>query len=477
MQLKRNLICRGFCAGILLLGMAAIPELASATGPGPVLDKLNHIKVLDITTAAGIALESNPSLAAALARVKQAAELVRQAQAPYWPSLDAAAGASRVKLSDRDYLPQNALMQAFGSSLNNPEDYYKASLTASWLVFNGFARKFSLAMAHFGENASAAAHKDAQRLLLSSVTYAFLQAQLAQENIAIAKADEAFNKRQLEEARLRYNVGTGALSDVLNFEIRVNSAKSTLIQEERTYQNNLIALAALMGVPQASFPDNLRLAELAPTQPSELVTPQSDELVKTALVLRPDLQQDEWNVQQAQAGVNKARSGYYPSIVLSGSYEGQRPQDIDFDHSDFGNTVGISLNWNLFAGGLTRAQVGEAKARLIEVKALQDDAVLNVASEVKRVTTQIGAAQQQLVLQETNTGLVHQQRDLVEKEYNAGVGSLVRLNEAQRDLTVSQAQLALARVALRLSWYDLQTATGQIVENFTQQDPGMRDGK
>jgi outer membrane protein TolC len=469
--MKWNLICRGICTAVLLLGLVAIPESASAAGSGAILEKLSRIEVLDLTTTAGIALESNPSLAAAQARVMQAAELVRQAQAPYWPSLDAAAGASRVKLSDRDYQPQNALMQIFGSSLDNPEDYYKASLTASWLVFNGFARKFSLAVAHFGESASAAARVDAQRLLLSSVTYAFLQAQLAQENIAIAKADMAFNRRQLEEARLRYNVGTGALSDVLNFEIRVNSAKSTLIQEERTYRNNLISLAALMGVPQARFPDKLRLAELSPTQPSELVTPQLDELVKTALVLRPDLQQDEWNVQQAQASVKKARSGYYPSIVLSANYEGQRPGDLGFDQSDFGNTVGVTLNWNLFAGGLTRAQVGEARARLSEVKGLQDNAILNVASDVSRVTTQIGAAQQQLVLQETNTGLVQQQRDLVEKEYNAGVGSLVRLNEAQRDLTVSQAQLALARVALRLAWYDLQTATGQIVDTFKQPDP------
>ena len=68
--------------------------------------------------------------------------------------------------------------------------------------------------------------------------------------------------------------------------------------------------------------------------------------------------------------------------------------------------------------------------------------------------------------QETNTQLVKKQRDLVEKEYKAGVVSLVRLNEAQRDLTVSLAQLALARVALRVSWYDLQTATGQILETL-----------
>jgi outer membrane protein TolC len=58
--------------------------------------------------------------------------------------------------------------------------------------------------------------------------------------------------------------------------------------------------------------------------------------------------------------------------------------------------------------------------------------------------------------------LVQKNRDLVEKEYKAGVGSLVRLNEAQRDLTAAQVRLAAAQVALRQAWYDLWSATGQI---------------
>jgi hypothetical protein len=56
---------------------------------------------------------------------------------------------------------------------------------------------------------------------------------------------------------------------------------------------------------------------------------------------------------------------------------------------------------------------------------------------------------------------------LVEKEYKAGVGSLVRLNEAQRDLIASQVQLAGARVSLRQAWYGLRASTGEIVKIFT----------
>jgi outer membrane protein TolC len=59
---------------------------------------------------------------------------------------------------------------------------------------------------------------------------------------------------------------------------------------------------------------------------------------------------------------------------------------------------------------------------------------------------------------------VRRTRDLVEKEYSAGQASLVRLNEAQRDLTTAMGRLALARAALRQAWFNLETDTGRILE-------------
>lgn len=464
---------------ILLSGVAAAAEQA----PKPSSDILAGIDVLDMKTAARIALAENPSLQAAQSRVEQAAQVVKQAQSAYWPQVDATGGYSRQEMSKRSYALQyesldyivgalNAPPISAGippSSINNPEDYYQVGLKATWLLFNGLAREFTLAAARYGEKASAAARDDAQRLLLSAVTATYLQGQLANENVAIAKADEAFNQRLLTEAKLRYDVGTGPLSDVLNFKVRVNGALSKRLQEERIYQTNRISLAALLGLPQGRLPERVRLADLPPPTPEEQATPQTGELVQTALSRRPDLQQSDWITKQAEAGVTTARSGYYPSVALNGDYTGERAGDMDFGGDDFGNSIGVGLSWNIFSGGLTRAKTGEAKAQLTTAMHGRDDTRLKITSEVNSVTTQIRAAQEQLTLQETNTKLVQQQRDLVEKEYKAGVGSLVRLNGAQRDLIVSQAQLALARVGLRLLWYNLHTATGEILETFKAQ--------
>ena len=121
-------------------------------------------------------------------------------------------------------------------------------------MFDGFARKFSNLSARYGESQSQAARLDVRRLLLSAVATAFYTAQLAREDYYIAKADEAFNQRQLEDAEARERAGTGSLSDALNFKVRVNSARAERIRTRRIYESALVALAALMGLPDAALP-------------------------------------------------------------------------------------------------------------------------------------------------------------------------------------------------------------------------------
>ncbi len=301
--LTRCLCKRRILVAIILLVLVYC-SAAGAEEPEAVDVDLEKIEVLDLQTAARIALEGNPSLAAALARVGQAREAVRQARSSYWPRFDLTASQTRVDLSDNAHQSQLASRQAlFGSaaSVSDPEDYYRASITASWLLFDGFTRRFNLMAAKHGEQSSEAARKDAQRLLLQAVSSAFLSAQLALENVAIAKADEAFNKRQLKEARLRYDVGTGALSDVLNFEVRANSAQSDLIVAERVYETSLIGLAALMGIESARLPEQTRLEALKEADQAELQAPEIDPLIESAYAHRPDLERDDWGVLQAEA--------------------------------------------------------------------------------------------------------------------------------------------------------------------------------
>jgi outer membrane protein len=94
---------------------------------------------------------------------------------------------------------------------------------------------------------------------------------------------------------------------------------------------------------------------------------------------------------------------------------------------------------------------------------------LSVDSDIRGSAAQVAMAQAQLALQRENVELVNRTRDMVEKEYHAGQESLVRLNEAQRDVTAVQSNLALALVALRQARIELKTQTGMILASYAAQ--------
>jgi TolC family type I secretion outer membrane protein len=448
----------------LVLVTTNIPVLAAAGSSVDVTSELTALPELTLRDAARLAVAGNPSLAAAAERVRQAKARLDQARALWFPRLDAGAGGSRVDLAENDY--QAALDQARvfnpAASVDDTQDTYTAGLTATWVLFNGFEREFNQAAARYGFKESAASRADVRRLLLRGVVSAYYNGQLAAQNLAIAQADKGFFERQLKEADARYRAGTGALSDILNFKIRVNAAQADLITARRSQSVSRHSLAALLGLPEANLPAELPLAPMVPESETEMAPLDVDQLLDQAIDQRPDLSQARLGLQRQEASVGAARAGYWPTLSLNGGVEGDRSDDAGFENDDFGNRIGLNLTVNLFAGGATRARVREAQAAAEEGRRQLADKELKVRQAVRDAATALDSAREQLSLQRANADLVRENRDLVEKEYLAGQGSLVRLNEAQRDLSTAQSRLALALVSLRQAWYGLQSDTGSL---------------
>ncbi len=424
---------------------------------------LSEITHLDLATAQKIALKGNPSLAAAKARILQAQARVRQAVASYLPTFNATAAVTHLQLSNNEF-KRNLLSARLldpQAHIDDPEDYYDAGISARWLLFDGFAREYTVKRNKQLEKQQSHAYDDVERFLLSSLSTVYYNAQLAKANLTIADADETFNERQVTEAELRWNAGTGSRSDILNFKVQMNAARSRSHQYQKEYDGFLTALAALMGGRNAFLSPSLRLAELSPENDTEMALPDSKNMIAEAFKNRPDLKQKQFGIRQAQSFVSLSRAEFYPNINLVTSINGNRANNEDFEQDDFEFSVGLNVSYNLFSGGASRAKLKEAKWQLVEAKKDFANLTVTVAAEVNDALATLNLAQNEIRLQRMNAALVEENRNLVAKEYAAGQGSLVRLNEAQRDLVAAQSKLVLALVSLRQAWQNLNSVTGK----------------
>ncbi len=427
----------------------------------------SRITVLDLKTAQRFATADNPSIQATEVRIEQAKERISQARAAYWPRLDATASASRIWMPDNEY--QHSLLTARmfdpGATIDDPQDYYRAGLTTTWLLFDGFERRYRTRQALNVKDQTISARDDARRLLLSSVSLSFLSAELARENIDIARTDETFFKELLEEAKKKRYIGTGSLSDELNFQIQANAAVADRIRAEGVYRTALHSLAALLGLENASLPAHVELAPLEQATPREMQVPDTEKMVAYALEHRPEILQGRLAIQNASLEKKMANSNYAPTINLTASVSGEREENTRFESDDFGNTIGLNMTFNLFSGGLYRAQSREAMQKEIEARKLLEALKISINADIRTTVMNVITFQTQLKLQQSNTRLSQKNRDLIDKEYKAGQASLVRLNESQRELTSAQNRTALALVALRQSWWTLMSEVGMITED------------
>jgi len=439
---------------------------AHAAEGQPVVPDLAKIKVLDLKTAQKLALAGNPDIAAAQARIEQARARVRQAAATWWPSLDASGAGARQRLSDNSFQTTKDLYSRFGMATDQTTENYSANLQATWLLFDGFARNFKEQQARYGEQAADAGLLDSRRLLVTSVAEAFLNAQLAQTTIDINRADETFYSRQLEDAQNRFKVGAGPWGDVLNIKVQVNSARTSLIRSQREFEAAGYGLAALLGLPEAAFPAHLRLESLDKETTIAEQKESADALIKEALAARPDIRRLEMAVKQAEAATGAAKAPFYPKVQLAGAVEGVREGDARLNNDDFGNTVGMNMSWNLYAGGADKARLIEAEQAKREAAYTLAGLRNGVAAEVRQDLALLAAAQEQLRLQRETVKLVEENRDLAKNEYEAGEASLVRLNEAQRDLITTYSRLAQALAGYQLAQQRLFSATGRNLAGF-----------
>ena len=436
---------------------------------------LDDTRILDLETAQQIALADNPSLAAAAERIEQARQRIKQARSLYWPSIDAGGSATANRISENDAAVQSLLQR--GADVDRNSEKYRLSLTASWLLFDGFSRRFSNLIAEYGKQENEQARYDGMRLLLQSVAESYYGAQLALYNKNIAEADCSFNSKQAKEAKISMDAGAGSLSAVLNFQVQMNNARTDILLAERDYDLALYGLAVLLGRESGRMPKGLTLARVEMVEEDEFYELSTEQLLQAATANRPDLQRQEFSLQRAEStvGVNKAK--FYPRVSLNGSVDGKREDDVSFEGDDFGSILSVNLSYNLFNGGGDKARIAEAKASRREVARTLEQQKNKIQSEVRQAITRLQQARAQLLLQRASVKLVEQSRDLVEDGYKVGQESLARFNEVQRDLVRTQSRLAVSLISLYTNRQALKTATGESLIPYlsSEADPSVSE--
>nr|WP_058187279.1 TolC family protein [Terracidiphilus gabretensis] len=435
-------LCKTTATCIVVAIFCLLPIISSAQGvPSPAFPP----EPLTLATAETTALANQPRMLAAQLRARESAQRIREARSGFFPTVGF--NATGVRVAD---VGTSTAAGALTTSSISDRFAYGGNLTQLVTDFGrtsalvGSARSTAEA-----QNDLATLTRAQVRLNVRNAYFRVLGADAVLRAAQAAQANRHLIARQLTalaQSQLRSTV------DVNFAEVLASEADLAVVRAQSVVAQQRAALATAMGTSQ-SITSPLVEVELPETLPLD-----AESFLKQAQAKRADLSAVEAQQRAASQFATAEKRLSYPTLNVLGA-AGQVPYHDRSLQGDYA-AAGFNLNIPIFTGGLfagRRAEAElEASARTRDVQQLK----LQVSEEVRDSWYQADEAYKSL---DVTTRLVAQSKEalrLAQARYDAGLGSIVELNEAQLNETSAEITAADATYTYLSRRTELDYAAG-----------------
>jgi len=390
-----------------------------------------------LSEAIGHALDANPDVWSAAARLEAAWAQARIAGAEQLPQIGLSGGLSRRK-PNKSQLPVN-IPGVDPSVFSEERESHNLTLGAQWeLDLWGRVRAGKRA-ARANALGQAAEFAGARHSIAGQVAKAWMMAIEARQQVRLAKFTVSTHETTVARVRARFEQGVLSSLDLRLARANLAGAKAQVAELEIVASQTIRQLEILLG----QFPANklavpAELPQVPPTIPAGMPA--------QILSRRPDLVAAEQRLFATGASLTQAEASLYPQISLTGS-GGTSTSDLSGLLS--GDSVVWSVASNLtqpvFQAGRLRANVRLKKANL---KAAEESFRSTMLKAMGEVENALDAGQQLAVMDEALSVAYEQSQaaaQVAQERYDRGLENIITLLEARRRAISAESRWWAAR--------------------------------
>lgn len=404
------------------------------------------------------ALDNDPSFKEAYSTFLSQSENLPQAWASLLPqlSLAALAGRNQVFVDAGTYVVQ----QTFNGN--------QWKLNASQALFNYQAWE-KVQQARASVKAALATFNNAAQDLILRTASAYLNLLLARDTLNFAEAKKRANKRQLDQAQERFNVGLEPITSVYEARAAFDQSVSEVITDKNNLSNLNLSLSRITNhVYDHVAPLRNNTIPLIKPEPNLV-----DEWIATGLKQNYNLFAARYNLQAARENIKASSSGNWPVFSIQGNtvdthYDSSTTSaggsanslinNLFIPQEQRNSSVSLNMNFPVFQGGLVASQTRQAEYNFQstsqEMEKVYRDVVVNSNIYFNTIVDGINKvkADRQTIISQQNS------LDSVEAQYSVGTRTMTDVVLAQEHLFEAQEQQAsdqydLINAILNLKYY------------------------
>jgi len=408
-----------------------------------------------VTEAIELALSTNPNIGIVASNREAVDKELTQARGLWLPQIDAALGIGRERTNDR-------ATRAAGSNDGRTLWREEASITLQQRIFDGFEANSTIEREKARvESAANRVHENAEFLALD-VIGSYVEVLRQRELVRLAEENLRIHMGILDSLQQRLAGGGGSRADVAQTEARSARARATVTQTLNDLRDAEAAYTRIVG----QYPDTLE----APEFPEGVLPDNLEAAVTLANTNNPTTKIFEADVKSSVAEVSIAEVPFYPAVTLEAASEYTDGAD-GIDTYEWNNQVMLRLRWNLFRGGIDRADRQEQLARLAESKNRRLRSFLDAQQEMRQSWFALEASRQRVEDLSDAVRFNLETRDAYQQQFEVAQRTLLDVLDAENELFVASGQLVSSQTNELLASYRILAVGGALMTTLNIKPP------
>lgn len=401
------------------------------------------------------AVASNLDIVQAQARLRQARESLRQADASFLPQINGSGSGGKNYRNQAGGTRVDDSGNVISTGASNWSSTYSLGANASWQIdlFGELSRSSEAARADLA--ASGYDLATVRMTVISELVTNYVQARLAQEQLRVARETQAVQQDNYKIADWRLQAGLVSSLDEQQAKAQLAQTNATIPQLEASLKGSLNRIAVLTGQAPGEATRALETPAAIPAASTDIAIG----IPADTLRQRPDVRSAERALAAATARIGVAQAQLYPSLGISGN--------IGTTSNAFRNmfdliTGGVFANVAqvIFDGGRLASQVRSQKAATDAAFAAYKQSVLTALEDVENGMASLTSARTRKAEFATAYDASNNAAIMARSQYQAGLIDFQTLSTTETTLLNARNSLASARSDEVLAIAQLYNALG-----------------
>jgi outer membrane protein len=402
----------------------------------------------NLADAIALAYQTNPTIAAERANLRFLEETYVQARAGLRPSIT-----GQVNL---DYVYQGE----HGTTSDAERNTGTAALQFSQPLYTGGRTISAVRAAEADILAERETLRQTEADVLQQVISAYVNVRRDQQAIRISEDNVAVLTRQVQETRVRFEVGEVTKTDVAQSEAELAQAQASLATANAQLAIDRASYAQVVGQSPG---------ELDP-EPSLKLPATIDEAFDRAQRYNPNIRSAEYGRQGATARLSQAKAQGKPRLSITGqigfqTFQGQQAIPTEADNFQNFSQVSATVTQPLFAGGAIASGVRQAVERenffAIQLEGARRTAVQNLS----QFWNQLLSARANIAANEERVRAARVAVEGARAEQAVGLRTTLEVLTAEQTLRDAELALVNARRDEYVASAGVLNVTGQLSAN------------